>query len=214
MRRTVAEGSALGRAAAIAERGGVSLIGTRSVQELPWQYPICDAERRCFVGHLPGALDARKAKRMMDFVLDGMEPVGWDQPIRTMNGKVFKVHGRQACWLVAPGTSANPYSFGGPNVGQGLDCLITVKPKLFPSWMQEIMQAVMPLCGLDDPKDWPNCCSMNRYSGDATCDWHADDDEMFQATVRDTVIISLSLGAKRVFEFRRAGEITALHKVE
>merc|ERR1712137_1371549 len=70
------------------------------------------------------------------------------------------------------------------------------------------------MCGLEDPSDWPNCCSLNRYSRDATCDWHADDDEMFQATVRNTPIISLSLGASRDFELRKMGELITCCKFE
>merc|ERR1712228_914601 len=72
----------------------------------------------------------------------------------------------------------------------------------------------MPLCGLDDPKDWPNCCSVNRYSRDATCDWHADEDDCFQGTVTNCAIISLSLGSKRFFQLRPAGEMKACCKVE
>lgn len=213
LRRHVAASSSLGQAAASAEECGLTLIGTRALQDLPWQYPLCDKERGCFVGHLPGAVDARKAKKLMDVVQNGMEPVGWELPIKQMNGKVWRVFPRQCQWLVAPGCRCT-YSYGGPTVGMGGDVPITVKPKDFPPWMQDVMQLVMPLCGLDDPKDWPNSCSMNRYSREATCDWHADDDEIFKATARNTSIICLSLGSNRTFELRRAGEMNTSFKFD
>lgn len=182
--------------------------------ELHWQYPLCDPEKQCFVGYLPGALDQRQAKAVYKLVQNGIEPIGWEQPIIVMKGKVWCVNQRQTKWLVAPGCSCQ-YTYGGPGYGDGTYKPVTAKTIQFPSWMHEVMQIVMPLCGLVDPKTWPNCCSMNRYShnSDAFCDWHADDQELFQGATQNCCIISLSLGQKRNFELRRFGETSVACKV-
>mmetsp|Transcript_79990 Transcript_79990/g.152047 ORF Transcript_79990/g.152047 Transcript_79990/m.152047 type:complete len:463 (-) Transcript_79990:69-1457(-) len=202
------------RAAASAEQAGLRLLGARAPPELNWQYPLCDPERQCFVGFLPGALDQRQTKAVYRLVQNGMEPIGWDTPIIVMKGKVWVKNQRQTRWLVAPGCSCE-YTYGGPGYGDGTYKPVTAKPIEFPSWMHEVMQIVMPLCGLADPKTWPNCCSMNRYShnSDACCDWHADDEELFQGATQNCCIISLSLGQKRNFELRRVGETSVACKV-
>lgn len=213
--RALSGSSSLGRAAAIAEQVGVKLVGVQAVQNLPWQYPLCDAERHCFVGYLPGAIEQRQVKALYRLVQNGMEEIGWETPVRVMKGKVWATNSRQTKWFVAPGCKCQ-YTYGGPGYGDGTCQPKTAKPVEFPSWMQQVMETVMPLCGLNDPKAWPNCCSMNRYShnSDAECCWHADDEDLFKGTVQNCCIISLSLGSKRNFEFRRVGETSAAYKIE
>merc|ERR1712046_123848 len=92
--------------------------GTKCEQNLPWRYPLCDETRASFVGHLPKALDARRAKKILDVVQDGMEPIGWEAPYAIMASNKWKVASRQTCWLVAPGCKCS-YTYGGPTVGDG-----------------------------------------------------------------------------------------------
>merc|ERR1711879_786973 len=69
--------------------------------------------------------------------------------------------------------------------------------------MKELLQAIMPRCGLPEPKDWPDSCNLNLYEdGGSAVGWHADDESLFQGKFRDILIISLSLGVKRKFELR------------
>lgn len=197
--------SSLARTATIAEQRGLKLLGECAPHGVAWQYPLCDKELGCFVGFLPGALERRHAKKLFELVCGSMEDIGWETPVKEMNGKVTKFNARRTKWLVAPGCRC-PYSYGGPGYGEGHARVVTVKPMAFPPWMQEIMQTVMPLCGLADPDAWPNCCSLNHYSLDGECHWHADDEELFQGVIKNCSIISLSLGAKRVFQVRRSSD--------
>merc|ERR1712048_366467 len=74
--------------------------------------------------------------------------------------------------------------------------------------MLELMQSVMPRCGLDDPKIWPNCCYLFCHSANSDTPWQADDQSMFHGTTQGSSSISLILGAKRCFELRRKGVAT------
>merc|ERR1712107_154362 len=68
----------------------------------------------------------------------------------------------------------------------------------------------MPLCGLPNPRSWPNSCNLNCYAdGSDSIDWHADDEPLFQGQALDCRIISLSLGEVRTFELKLAEEAEA-----
>jgi alkylated DNA repair dioxygenase AlkB len=81
--------------------------------------------------------------------------------------------------------------------------------------MLDLMAIIMSACGLASREDWPDSCNMNYYlDGTMSVGWHADDEVLFQGTVRDIMIISLSLGASRRFDLRMKrptiGEQTSL----
>merc|ERR1712187_609835 len=61
----------------------------------------------------------------------------------------------------------------------------------------------MPSCGIESREQWPNSCNLNLYKdGSMSVGWHADDEEIFQGSLRDIRILSVSLGATRTFELR------------
>eukprot|EP00747_Dinoflagellata_sp_TGD_P030703 gnl/TRDRNA2_/TRDRNA2_134806_c0_seq1.p1 gnl/TRDRNA2_/TRDRNA2_134806_c0~~gnl/TRDRNA2_/TRDRNA2_134806_c0_seq1.p1 ORF type:complete len:430 (+),score=68.08 gnl/TRDRNA2_/TRDRNA2_134806_c0_seq1:41-1291(+) len=160
------------------EEGRLKLVGDRAPEGIKWTYPLCDDEWRCYVGHLPGALESSVAARFFDIVDNG---VPWER-----SGP------RWTAWLVAPPCTC-AYGYGG----------FKVQPKTFPSWMWEIMAAVMPLCGFSDRASWPNSCNLNRYDdGWGSVGWHSDDEYLFQGKYTDCLIISLSLGQARTFSVR------------
>merc|ERR1719499_1764172 len=69
--------------------------------------------------------------------------------------------------------------------------------------MVEVMQTVMPYCGLPDMANWPNSCNLNLYEdGGMSVGWHSDDERLFQGKFQDIRILSLSLGVTRKFELR------------
>merc|ERR1712014_538138 len=69
--------------------------------------------------------------------------------------------------------------------------------------MLEILKLIMPMCGIVTRAQWPNCCSLDLYeSGQASMDWRADDEALFNGLVENTRMISLSLGNRRTFEIR------------
>merc|ERR1712176_132172 len=78
---------------------------------------------------------------------------------------------------------------------------IEVEPHPWPSWMADILQKTMPLCGITATREWPNSCNLNLYAdGNQTVGWHADNEALFQGAFQDCAIISLSLGQTRRFE--------------
>ena len=77
------------------------------------------------------------------------------------------------------------------------------KPVPFALWVEEGLKLCMPLCGLDDPKDWPDSCNLNLYEGGGQAvGCYADDEHLFQGKLQDCKIIFLSLGCARRFELK------------
>ena len=71
-------------------------------------------------------------------------------------------------------------------------------------WFVHLTRTVCEECGLTEP---PNSCNANRYmSGEDSVGWHADDEDLFDGIGRDTLVLSLSLGASRTFRLRRKGD--------
>ena len=75
-----------------------------------------------------------------------------------------------------------------------------IKPRGFPEWLNDLMDVVMPQCGLLEKQDWPNSCNVNYYEkhGDLVGP-HADNEDLFQGAKQQITIISLSLGGTREF---------------
>jgi alkylated DNA repair dioxygenase AlkB len=130
-----------------------------------------------------------------------MDQIEWDTPIKPEKGKAHLT--RRTKWMAAPGCRCT-YKYGGINFTGREDKTVIVKPVEFPDWMYQVMEEVMPLCGLEQRASWPNSCSLNRYSPAVGIDWHTDDTPLFQGMTRDCCVISLSLGSRRPFELRRA----------
>lgn len=117
-------------------------------------------------------------------IRDGTE---WLQP-STSKGTMP----RKTAWLVKKGCQC-VYSYGP----------FQVPAVEYPPWMLTMLAETMPLCGLPNEEDWPNCCNMNLYEdGAAAVGWHSDDESLFQGKFRDILIISLSFGVTRTFELR------------
>merc|ERR1711924_522679 len=75
-----------------------------------------------------------------------------------------------------------------------------VRPSAWPDYMDDILQHVMPLCGIHNSENWPNSCNINHYEdGWEGVGWHADDEPLFQGAHRNCLIVSLSLGQARQF---------------
>lgn len=162
---------------------GLQLLG-ELVPNIRWNYVLRDESRRSFAGFHQGPFTSEQTQLFYRAVNDGTE---WQQP-EGPNGPIP----RKTAWMVAdPCTCV--YRYGS----------IEVPPRGYPPWMLQIMQAVMPVCGLLDPSTWPTCCNLNLYEdGGMSVGWHSDDERLFQGKFQDIRIISLSLGAARTFEVR------------
>lgn len=169
-----------------ARQDGADCRGVRSMDWKPigenagWSYVLSDERRQCFAAHMPAALSADASKRLMHEA----RCAEWLQP----HGR----HGlipRKTQWMVKEPCACH-YLYGG----------LRVQPQPFSKWVQEAMELCMPLCGLPDPRSWPNSCNLNLYEdGSHSVAWHADDERLFQGKVRSCTIISLSLGHTRSF---------------
>jgi len=160
-------------------------------------YILADEPRRSFVSFLPGLIAEDACSAFFATIRDG---TNWMQPC----GPLGPIP-RKTAWFVSRGCSCC-YRYGG----------VEVAPCEYPAWMSELMQVVMPACGVSQPSEMPNCCNLNLYEdGGMSVGWHSDDEALFQGKFRDCRIISLSFGAKRRFELRlnwpQEGEQFAWH---
>mmetsp|Transcript_30355 Transcript_30355/g.86898 ORF Transcript_30355/g.86898 Transcript_30355/m.86898 type:complete len:409 (+) Transcript_30355:103-1329(+) len=160
---------------------GLALLGDLcQMPGVKWNYILKDESRRCFAGYLQCPFQREQCSAFFRQARDGTD---WKRP-RDMP--------RGTAWMVAKGCTC-PYRYGG----------YEVEPQEFPSWMLDIMRAIMPFCGLSQPAEWPNSCNLNLYdTGGSSVAWHADDEALFNGKFQDIRIVSLSLGVRRTFELR------------
>eukprot|EP00973_Karenia_brevis_P006996 949182-Karenia_brevis.AAC.1 len=66
------------------------------------------------------------------------------------------------------------------------------------------MALVTPKFGIEERSQWPNSCSVNRYTDGYAClPWHSDDEPIFVDDEYGSRILSLSLGTARVMQFSK-----------
>jgi len=164
---------------------GLKLIKEDCTIPVPWEYIMTDENRRSFAAFLKSPFTSEQTKLFWDQAKEGTD---WKQP----DGPMGPIP-RKTAWLVAPGGCNCNYRYG----------RIEVEPMVYPPWFQSMMQIIMPLAGISDPANWPNCCNANLYEdGSMSVGWHSDDEALFQGKFQDIRIISFSLGQKRKFEIR------------
>lgn len=109
----------------------------------------------------------------------------WRRPTSETRG----VLPRSAAWLTMAGCLC-PYHYGG----------LKFAPLPMNQWFIDITDRVCQTCGLTER---PNSCNANYYdNGTQMVGWHSDNEPLFNALHQDVLIVSLSLGASRTFEFR------------
>lgn len=156
--------------------GSIGPIGRQNRQ---WDMALCDEHRRSFLSLRPRAIPREKLEKWWELLMDKVQ---WEQPL---------VHNRRlprsAAWLTKGGCECM-YRYSGTRW----------PAQQMPSWFQEITEAVCESCGISET---PNSCNANLYEdGSQAVGWHSDDESLFLATRQDALIISLSLGATRIFE--------------
>lgn len=164
---------------------GLDLLGWLSHIPERWTYPLQDESRRSFAGYLPGCLPAQHCQALFHVIWNETK---WLQPTGSQGLPIP----RKTAWMISQNCTCR-YRYGG----------LEVDPEMFPPWMVQLMQSVMPACGLKTWEAMPNSCNLNLYEdGTNSVGWHADDEQLFQGRFQDCRIISLSLGARRRFELR------------
>jgi len=154
-----------------------------------WKLVLRDNQRQCFSSYLQGAFKKGFVQQWFKMI---NSKVNWQCPkveTNTARGKVNLLT-RSVAWFA---NCDCMYSYSG----------VCLKPELFPPWLTEISKAVMAKVGIKD-SNTPNSCLVNLYpDGSGYVDWHSDREAIFIPENEDNVlIISLSLGAPRLFEMR------------
>lgn len=157
-----------------------------------WRLVVNDEHRRSFVAHQKQVFPPEMLQRWWDVLMDKLE---WNRPERPpKRGRLDAEPSelllpRSAAWLTAEGCKCS-YEYAG----------LRFMPMPMSDWFLEITRAVCRSIGLQEV---PNSCNANLYqTGLQTVSWHSDDEPLFDATNRDALIVSLSLGAARKFELR------------
>jgi len=166
------------------EETGLQLIGEMAPEGVEWKYVLEDHSRRSYAGYLASPFSESRCQDLFETVKDCTT---WKQP-QGPHGVVP----RKTAWMTKRGCSCT-YRYGG----------LEVESQEFPPFMTELLEAAMPLCGINATEDWPDSCNLNLYEdGGMSVGWHSDDERLFQGKFRDIQIISLSFGQSRKFELR------------
>jgi len=162
-------------------RGG-GVAGPIAAKQGPasgWEAPLHDELRRSFVSLFRPAVPEQKLREWYAAL---EKKIQWDRP------KVGqRILPRNASWLVMKGCTCE-YKYSGTSwPANEMD-----------QFFLDITADICKTCGI---KSMPNSCNANLYEdGLQSVGWHADDEPFFDATNRDALILSLSLGATRTFE--------------
>lgn len=154
-----------------------------------WKLIINDNQRLCYASYLSGSFKKNTLFKWFNIV---DSKVKWQNPkveTNTAQGMVNLLT-RSVAWYAS---CQCIYSYSG----------VSLKPERYPSWLNKITKAVMGKLGMKGNL-FPNCCLINYYpDGKGYVDWHSDREGIFIPKDEDNVlIISLSLGAPRIFELR------------
>lgn len=165
--------------------GGVAGPLALSQEHLGWDPFVHDALRRSFVSARSGAFSAEVLNEWRGMLL---ERIAWVRPsVKSPNGGEERRMPRSACWITCNGCACT-YDYSGT----------AFAPEPMSPWLRNVTEEVCRACAIAER---PNSCNANYYAdGHETVGWHADDEALFMANKKDTLIISLSLGAPRIFE--------------
>lgn len=165
--------------AAMLRAGGV--LGPLGLQQsaVGWKLVLRDDLRRTFVSRRKEAFTSEVLREWWQVLLDSIK---WTRP-----RKDDWVIPRSTAWMTSDGCTCS-YAYGG----------LKIAATPMEAWFIDITEHVSRTCGL---KSRPDSCNANYYDdGNQTVGWHADDEPLFCATTHDSLIVSLSLGARRQFQ--------------
>jgi len=110
--------------------------------------------------------------------------LAWSKPISPLSGLPIK---RGVAWFAECGCK---YEYSG----------LSFSPQAPPTWFAAFQLQVFKAAGLEHIGF--DCCNLNLYNGkEDWLDWHADNEQLFQ-DCSGVPILSLSLGATRLFQFK------------
>lgn len=142
-----------------------------------------DEYRRSYIGYLPNIFTS---KTLYFWWKISYNAIKWKKPKNINSIQLF----RSAAFFVNKNCRCN-YKYSG----------LQWSGKEFPEWFLRITKIVMTNFNIEK---LPNSCNINLYkNGMEGVGWHSDNEPIFQSKYRDCIIISLSLGAKRKFQFKK-----------
>ncbi|MAN58221.1 MAG: alpha-ketoglutarate-dependent dioxygenase AlkB [Flavobacteriaceae bacterium] len=148
--------------------------------------PLPDAE----VFYVPQFLSEKEADTYFQFLLKETQ---WQEDSIRIFGKTYLQPRKTALF----GEEGKTYSYSG----------ITMAPKPFTPALRELKKMIEPVANARF-----NTVLLNLYrNGNDSNGWHSDDEKELGP---DPVIASLSLGAPRLFHFRKKGSTALTHRLE
>ena len=146
-----------------------------------WRYVLSDNTKCAYVVHRPNVFPEALLTLWSENI---MADIRWDRPY-VNEKRQFRV----SAWVTSPGCTCT-YNYGGKSW----------KPQLAPPWFKQMTMDVMRWCAIDEA---PNACNLNLYeSGYGALGWHADREQIFSSTDNCIRLVSLPLGADRLFQLR------------
>ena len=156
-------------------------IGPLGSVRCGWRLVLEDQDRRSFISHKQSAFPLSVLDRWYE---EALTRLSWSRP--QMDRGLMP---RNTAWLTNQGCIC-PYRYGGTEM----------EPAWMEDWFIDITRCICKECGLTR---LPDSCNVNYYeNGKQYVNWHTDNEALFQGTQREILIISLSLGSTRDFEFR------------
>jgi len=160
------------------------MLGSVALAAMPhsgWKAVVHDDYRRSYVSYLQAAFPCNILR---DWWEKCLHKINFSKP---RVGK--RLLPRSAAWLTTSRCKCQ-YRYSGTKwPAQAMD-----------PWFLELTDQVCRACGI---RERPNSCNANLYeNGDEAVGWHTDDEHLFNATKQDSLILSLSLGATRLFELK------------
>jgi len=148
-----------------------------------WQVVLSNEEKRSYSAHRKSPFSIAELDKYYNLAKN---KIPWNRPL--VDGKPLP---RSAAFLVA-GNCTCQYRYSGTRWDG----------HKFPEWFTELTKRVMDELGLDI-EYLPNSCNVNLYEdGSESVGWHSDNEPLFESQFKDCLIVSLSLGVARNFQFQ------------
>lgn len=160
-----------------------------------WYNVLEDPARRSYAALCRGAIDEALSQRWFEALYSGLP---WQDLRDTRYQQEGKSIPRRTIFVVSKGCSCI-YRYSG----------VEVAPLEEPDFVAEIRRTCASLAGFTEA-EMPNSCNINLYrDGRDSVGWHTDNEPLFEAEYNDACILSLSLGASRMFALKEQLQVAA-----
>jgi len=162
---------------------------TTASTELVWSYVLMDEARRCYASLSQGQIG-----KSQQWMKDAYDKASWGTGTSKPTGPLSNCiawYTEKNCGCTM---SSDPID---PNAA------LKLQQGDIPEWLGKIQKSIMSSCEI---MNVPNSCEIVYLgNGQAHWPWHSDNQSIFAsptATVKDTTMILVTLGQRRMFQFR------------